>query len=170
MHVRVCRQCDEEYRPEIAVCADCGAELVDADDEGAPASAAAGHAATEGVEPEQPLYAAGSPRDLTALADELVRAGLPFRLASAAERDPDRRGYDLRVPLSAVEAAQRVLAPLVAADLGRLYVEIPVLVGLPEVDDEAEPLSSCPACETPLAEEALECPACGLAVGPVDEQ
>ena len=29
VHVRVCRDCGEEYRPEIAVCADCGGELED---------------------------------------------------------------------------------------------------------------------------------------------
>ena len=28
MNVRVCRDCGEEYRPEIAICADCGGELV----------------------------------------------------------------------------------------------------------------------------------------------
>ena len=28
-HVRVCRDCGEEYRPEIVRCADCGGELED---------------------------------------------------------------------------------------------------------------------------------------------
>ena len=28
-HVRVCRECGEEYRPEIVRCADCGGELED---------------------------------------------------------------------------------------------------------------------------------------------
>ena len=28
-HVRVCRECGEEYRPEVVRCADCGGELED---------------------------------------------------------------------------------------------------------------------------------------------
>ena len=33
MHVRVCVECGEEYRPEIAVCADCGGALEDRRDD-----------------------------------------------------------------------------------------------------------------------------------------
>ena len=29
MHVRVCVECGEEYRPEVAQCADCGGDLED---------------------------------------------------------------------------------------------------------------------------------------------
>ena len=165
MHVRVCRGCGEEYRPEIAVCADCGEELVDQHgDEPLVAERPAGEEGGAG-EPEQPLVVAVTPRDLTGLADELIRAGLPFRIAPAAESDPDRRGFELRVPESALAAARRALGPVVERDLDRLYVEVPAFESEPGEEEAPGPPSSCPACEAPLAGEVAECPACGLVLG-----
>ena len=40
MHVRVCVDCGEEYRPQITACADCGGRLEDRDDDGASGSSA----------------------------------------------------------------------------------------------------------------------------------
>src|SRR5258707_13851921 len=49
VHVRICRDCGEEYRPEIAVCADCGGALEDrwGDEDAATVRRPAGPAAPE---------------------------------------------------------------------------------------------------------------------------
>src|SRR5262249_45059506 len=75
MHGRACRECGEEYRPEILLCTDCGGTLEDRDDELEP--------------PPRPELAAPSlatPSEGTSLARE------PFRwlqrTETAAEMDP----------------------------------------------------------------------------------
>src|SRR5262245_18194589 len=93
MHVRVCPECDEEYRPDVAVCADCGTELrehyenergevVGADGLPVPEPAVAEEA--EAVELVALFH--GAPNDLKPLADELAASGIPLRLLPANGR------------------------------------------------------------------------------------
>jgi hypothetical protein len=168
MHVRVCPECHEEYRPEIVACADCGVDLVDADDE-SPAEVAA--APPEGQEAAWVLHSSTDARDLTPLADELVSAGVPFRILSQVESPnapSGRTRYSLVVPEDAIEDARGVVAAVAERhpDLG--LRAIPAALGEAEWDAEIEAVrsrSSCPACTTHFPPGALECPGCGLAFG-----
>ena len=141
MHVRVCVECGEEYRPEIATCADCGGLLEDrhGDEDGITA------APTFDAEPAEPesalvesvLYADRA-SGLTDSADRLMEAGIPFRLRPAR----GGHGYHLLVAEGDRERALSTLG--IAADARE---------------------GECPACGTHLAVGVAECAECGLAVG-----
>jgi hypothetical protein len=165
VHVRVCRECGEEYRPEIAVCADCGADLVDTDDD-APAIASPalpGARAGEGGEPASILYySPTSARDLTPLADELLRAGLPFQIQTESGLRRQTH-YRLVVPERTADEARRVLAP-VAERHPELDLHL-VAPPLSEEEEEAERArASCPACGDHVPPGVHECPGCGLSL------
>jgi hypothetical protein len=167
MHVRVCPECHEEYRPEIVSCADCGVVLVDADDEAprprlSPAPAAPdGDAGEEEEEPARVLYFSNaSARDLTPLADALVGAGMRFRIVAEGSRYTQ---YQLAGPEAEAEAARRLLAP-VAASHPELGLRMPA-PPLSEAEAEAERArATCPACEAHLPPDSRECPECGLSL------
>ena len=89
MHVRVCVDCDEEYRPDITTCADCGGRLEDRHDGGAgetsgPSAGTAGETTEDDDSSEadftETLLHSENATDLTKPADQLVEAGIPFRL------------------------------------------------------------------------------------------
>src|SRR5262245_7715889 len=115
MHVRVCRDCGEEYRPEIARCADCGGELLDRyeGEEGAPVGGEpppAGETPAEAEaspdEPEEgPLYS-GSIVDLEPLVDALVAADVPHHV-----RSKDGKHFVLSVTRENFEPALKALRP-----------------------------------------------------------
>lgn len=164
MHVRVCRDCHEEYRPEIVVCADCGGVLEDRyDDERFGLQSAAPPAPPEPADPEDDIVVFGSDyaADVTPLADRLLAAGVEFRLRPRRAADGSASaGLELRVRAADHERALQELAPLlVSADLD------PGLVGA--VAGEFDPATGyrrCPACGHELTAGAGECPDCGLAV------
>jgi uncharacterized OB-fold protein len=143
MHVRVCVECGEEYRPEIAVCADCGGRLEDRQDDGERTvlSATPPDESAPGREAEftETLFHAKTATDLTEEADRLVEAGIEVRLRAAPEG-----GFRLLVT---------------APDLDRALA----LLGL--LADGSERSGDCPACGTKLPAAAVECPECGLAAG-----
>lgn len=143
MHVRVCVECGEEYRPEIVACADCGGRLEDRYDDGdrtvAPAAEGAGSPSHPEAEFTETVLRGEKVTDLTPEADLLVEGGIPFRLRPAPEG-----GYRLLVP-----AAERDRA---LAALGLLA-------------DGSPRSADCPACGTTVPAAADECPECGLAVG-----
>ena len=151
MHVRVCVECGEEYRPEIVTCADCGGQLEDRRDDGErtviPAVDHTASGPATDAEFTETIFHAEKATDLTAEADRLVEAGIEFRLRPARGA-----GYRLLVAPPDHDRALAVLG-LLAAEGAR----------------GAE--GSCPACETKLPEGAVECPECGLAAGddPGDE-
>ena len=169
--VRVCRECGEEYRPEIVRCADCGGELEDRfEDEageggdGEP-SAAPQAAAGPDLSGHRPVFVSPRAADLVELADELREAGLSFHfLEQPAQEETRQASYSLLVREADVEAALRALAPLVA----------------PEAGDEAHAVASqfeegrgyvrCPACGAETRQGAAECPECGLSIagGPAE--
>ena len=166
--VRVCRECGEEYRPDILVCADCGGELETrrADEEVArpPAQEAA---ETEAVEGYHAAFATSRAKDLVPLCERLRVAGLEYRLAErAANADeglPAR--YSLLVPEAAAAQAIEALAELIAphekgGDMRAIQDGF---------DHQQQGYLQCPACGAKTAADAKECPECGLGLGAADE-
>ena len=170
MHVRVCPECGEEYRPDIVVCADCGAELIDRweDDGGrvvnadgtlaADAPAEAGEPASSGI-----ALFSGTPSALRPLADTLVVRGVPFQLVPEHRVEYRRtEGALLHLVVPEAEAARALDA---LADYRGRGTEL----GLTEMvkiwqgpDDGDVP---CPACNAHVPPDADSCPDCGLELG-----
>jgi len=154
VHVRVCPECGEEFRPEIVLCSDCGATLVDRwdEDEGASSSAAPPPTAEPHRE-EAPgtyvaIYVSERAADLEPFAERLGMTGLPFQVKAA--------------PGSFALLAREEDRERLAAALGDLLAN----ATLPSAKDEPfAGYARCPACDHELAAGATECPECGLAVG-----
>lgn len=158
--VKICRDCGEEYRPEILSCAECGGELEaryeeDRADWRTPAAASA----VPDLRPPgdyQPIAWSTHAAELTPLADRLVEAGIPFYLRP---RDTDAgagaAGYEIRTRQEEREAALREIEALKPA------------APVPDSPGAASP--SCPACGHGLGQAAVECPDCGLVLGDASE-
>jgi hypothetical protein len=148
MHVRVCVECGEEYRPEIAACADCGGQLEDRHEDGdrtvlPSARPAAGEPGPDAAFTET-ISEAKAATDLEPEADLLIEAGIQVRVRPVPEG-----GYRLLVTAADLEHALAVLGLLA-----------------PEGDASAEETNrSCPACAVAVPPGAAECPECGLALG-----
>jgi hypothetical protein len=161
-HVRVCRDCGEEYRPGIVRCADCGGELVDRyPGSESEAPAAAEEAAAAQLAGHHVLFLTPRATDLVPMAERLREARIEYRLAEqpgGAEGAPPRyallvREGDARDALIALaeilsphEDAAGVHAVETRFDAERGYVE-------------------CPACGTRVGPGAAECTECGLGLG-----
>jgi ribosomal protein L40E len=171
-HVKVCRDCGEEYRPQATRCADCGGELVDRqlDEDGLLEGANSPEPGAEVGDPGEAtgrvLFATPRASELVPLAEELREQGLPYRLL---ERPPHREGapatYALVVPEEEADAAQRALAPLVAPE------HDPAATAA--VEAHFEPGSGyrqCPACGAEQPSGAGECAECGLTLGAGDAE
>jgi hypothetical protein len=155
--VKVCRECREEYRPEILRCADCGGELevrYEAERGSWPAAEQAGPAPDPRPPGDyQPIAWSGLAADLTALADRLVEADIPFYLRPRpSEAGAGSAGYEISVRQEEREAALRELAAGTPPDQA--------VAAAPSSEAQL-----CPACGHALAAGAVECPDCGLAVG-----
>ena len=155
MHTRYCASCDEEFRPEILRCSDCGAELEDRyedeDAEGAPIEAprAVEPAPPEPAEDYEPVFRSRDSASLKEAADCLAAAGIRFR------GDGSAAGFRLLVRPADMPAAGAALS---GRD-GSLFVS-----------DEDQPFVGveggvCPACGAGVPAGVLECPECGLVVG-----
>jgi predicted amidophosphoribosyltransferase len=160
MHVRVCRDCGEEYRPEIPVCADCGGPLEDRDtltdaDAGPPGPRAS---ASERTPPpdltgHRSVFQTREPRDLRTAAESLREAGLAFHVVETPVQNEERRStLSLLVRDEDAPSAGRLLAPLHGPEAAA-YAE--------RLEAEGGP-SSCPACDADVPAGAPECPECGL--------
>ena len=162
-HVRVCRECGEEYRPEIIRCADCGGELEDVYEDGARPTGAPDTSRLEPVDLANHRTVFETPRaaDLPPLAERLRESEIPFRLvekAPAGESAPVQ--FALLVPEGRAKAALVALAPLLAPhgdDEGFQAVETSY--------EDGRGYVTCPACGTEQSAAAGECPECGLALG-----
>jgi hypothetical protein len=145
MHVRVCVDCGEEYRPEITACADCGGQLEDRHDDGdrtvLPAAEPVESGPQTDAEFTETILQANKATALTGEADRLVEAGIAFRLRPARGA-----GYGLLVTAADHDRALAALGLL--ADEGARGAE-----------------RSCPACGVAVLPGAADCPECGLAVG-----
>lgn len=164
MHVRVCRDCGEEYRPDIAVCADCGGELEDRHEEqGGPASRARPAAPIAPPPPDlsghRPLFTTGQARLLVPLAEALRASGTFFVIhETPADERHQYATFSLLVREEDAERALRMLAPLLAAE-----GDAPERLHAVETAFRSEGgYERCPACETALPADARECPECGL--------
>lgn len=156
MHVRVCPDCDEEYRPDIATCADCGTDLVDRalDEEGRPIAEPA-QAAGEQVTLVA-LYA-GPAAALRPLAEALAAAGIAQKLVPI----PNQSGLTLAVARADGARAMEALADFHGrgTELGLAELAATFQAG----DESAE--HACPACGAVALADASECPDCGLEWG-----
>jgi hypothetical protein len=187
VHVRVCRDCGEEYRPDIARCADCGGELEDVyEDAGAPRAHAPDPAAPETVDlsDHRPVFQTGRATDLVPLAERLKETGIAFHLVESGGDEGGAARYSLVVRDDDVKRALEALADLVAPhadgdevhalethyEAGRGYVKCPAC-GAPQGSGLAEcaecgltlgaMVPTCPKCESPLEEEGAPCTVCG---------
>jgi hypothetical protein len=169
MHVRVCVDCEEEYRPDVTQCADCGGALQDRyeNDEGDDDSDPTPAVVAPEAEADEPLVLAhaiatsASARELVPLADGLLQAGIEFRIVAREGEGEDRpRGYELRVrDVDRGEALEEV-AELVGPGAGVTLLALTIPARGAEDDAETEML--CPGCDTPLDPSATECSECGL--------
>lgn len=146
MHTRVCRNCGEEYRPEVVQCADCGGQLDDRFDEpgAAPPIEVPAQARLPIDGNLRVVFSASRAADLEPLAERLGEARVPFAVRGGVN------AFDLMVPHGDVERALE----LVRAMLGHLPDPQPGFV------DEGR----CPACGAALTSRSGECPDCGLAL------
>lgn len=138
MHVRVCRECGEEFRPEAVVCSDCGGALEDRDDANpGAAGATAAPAALVATRPDLVPVAEGTEAgEVEPFARQLGEAGIAFAVSGAI--------HQFRVLVDPADA------PRARAVLG--------LDAVPE----SVALTACPACGAALPAGAGECPECGL--------
>jgi predicted amidophosphoribosyltransferase len=149
MHVRYCPECDQEFRPHVERCSDCGGPLEDqfGDAEGAASEAAARPHGALPPGDYLPLLHRSSAAALEPYAAGLGQAAIPFKV----EARPGYGGFDLKV--RAEDGPQ--VAQLLADTLGEGPAH-------ETADLAAGREGHCPACETPLSPGATECPECGL--------
>jgi hypothetical protein len=159
--VRYCAVCDDEFRPEITICSDCGGALILQQEGLGPLGLAAA-----GVEPPVPE---GAWR--TAL-DALPASSLvPVRtFDSLADLEPAVAAFaDEKLPSRVLVQNGRYILLIRRDDLDQAHAALhEALVDAedspdPSFDANAGRYASCPACETRLPER-LEgaCPECGL--------
>lgn len=155
--VHACRDCGEEYRPGILVCADCGGEIV----------VRGRHEAPPAPVPEEPgppnelthaLFVSGRAMDVVPVCERLREGDIEHRLAeqpSTSESVPPR--YAVFVRPSDEPRALAAIADLLAphetgADVGAVAAHF----------DEEHGYLRCPACGASTRARELECHECGL--------
>lgn len=161
MHVRVCRDCGEEYRPEAVRCADCGGELEDRYGDEAGARATEEEATPPDLSGHRVLFLTPRAADLVPLAERLRESGLAYRLAEqpgVGEGAPSR--FALLVKETDALAALRELAELLSP-----HEEADGLHAAESRFDSERGYLECPACGARTAPGGAECPECGLGLG-----
>jgi hypothetical protein len=164
MHVRICRDCGEEYRPDVVRCADCGGELEDrreGEEAAAPAPARREQAAAAELLGYRALFMTPRAADLVPMAERLREARLDYRLAEqpgTGEGAPPR--YALLVRDGDAASALRVLADIVAP-----HEEAEDIHAVETRFDAEHGYRECPACGSRTAAGTVECPECGLGLG-----
>jgi len=167
VHVRRCRECGEEYRPEVLTCVDCGGPLEDADDDLVPFESRPRPGSAAETEPavRKPpegyvaVYVGRDLREVHPLVERLEEEGIPFHVQDAAgEKGHSPSTYSVLVPEAEASRGRRVLAPLLGEGAD------------PEAADRAFDAEKgyllCPACSAEMPRGAEACPDCGLAVAP----
>jgi RNA polymerase subunit RPABC4/transcription elongation factor Spt4 len=172
IHVKVCRDCGEEYRLEATACTDCGGELVvrQLDETGAvlePEDEISTPPAADPAEvpDHRVIFVTPHADDLVPLAEALREHAIPYRLA---EQPASAKGalprYALLVPDAEAPAALRTLAPLLAP-----HEAADDVVGIETRFEPERGYVQCPACGADQAQGAVECAVCGLGLGGGDE-
>jgi hypothetical protein len=161
VHVRVCRDCGEEYRPGVVRCADCGGELEDRF-EGGPENAASPTAGSEEPAPDltgyRVLFLTPRAADLVPMAERLREKDVEYRLAEQPGRvEGATARYALLVKEADAAAALGALADLVAP-----HEDTEGVHAVETRFDAEEGYRECPACGTKTAPGTAECPECGL--------
>jgi ribosomal protein L40E len=152
MHVRVCRDCGEEFRPEVTVCSDCGGVLEDKNLEEeeawnpAPGVIPSPQPSVAPPGQHRAIHQASSAAEIEPLAKALGAAHIPFAVTGSFQ------AFSLLVAHEDAERAFEALRPF----------------GL-VTDAPAEGPSVCPACGAALGPSAAECPDCGLGLAAADE-
>jgi predicted amidophosphoribosyltransferase len=155
MHIRYCVTCEQEFRPEILRCSDCGGDLEDRYEEDAGEGSRVEKAETAAPDLQEPpaeylpVFACRNSQSLKEAADCLAAASIPFRATGSGS------GFQLLV------RAQDGPTALVALR-GR--------EGTAGPDDDSQPFVGmeggvCPACGANVPAGVLECPGCALVVG-----
>jgi double zinc ribbon protein len=146
VHVRVCRDCGEEYRPEVSVCADCGGVLEDRYPGQEAAAAAKESDAPRTSQLPPPDYVSvtlvSNAAEIVPITDRLHEAGIPFYVSG------DSQGFRLWAHKGDVERGRQVLG----------------LIGDEPADDfnPETGYSRCPACGAAMGPSSPVCPDCGL--------
>jgi hypothetical protein len=162
-HVRVCRDCGEEYRPHIVRCADCGGELVDRfpGSENDVPSLAAEETADAELDGHRVLFLTPRATDLVPMAERLREARIEYRLK---EQSPAGEGAPARYALLVKDADAR--AALVAlADIVAPHEDTEGVHALETRFDADRGYVECPACGAHVAPGTVECTECGLGLG-----
>lgn len=161
-HVRVCRDCGEEYRPEIVRCADCGGELEDRHPGASPApEPARDEPAAAELDGYRPLFVTARATDLVPMAERLRERQLEYRLA---EQPGAQKGAPTRYAILVREAdAPGALAAV--TDLVAPHEDASSVHAVETRFDPEQGYVQCPACGTEQAKAATECPECGLGLG-----
>ena len=158
----MCRDCGEEFRPEIARCSDCGGELVSPQER----DLGRGATATEPGPPDEdladfrPIFVGAQAALLVPLAEALKVGGIAFRLVEELS-DPERGTVTFGLLVREADRAQALVAlgPLLGeeGEGGRLHAVETHFA-------ESGSYSRCPACDSEVAATAAECPECGLVI------
>jgi hypothetical protein len=161
---RVCRDCGEEFRPEITRCSDCGGELTAAceNESGQVVTAAPAAPAPSVEEPLdfRPIFVGAQAALLVPLAEALKVEEIAFRLAEEVV-DPDRgtASFSLLVREADRARALRALAPQLGEETNAGRLE-----AVESHFEESGRYSRCPACDAEVAVSAVECQECGLVI------
>ena len=156
--VRVCRECGEEYRPDVLVCADCGGELETRRADEPLERPAPERPATTELEGYRSVFTGSRAMDLVPLCDRLREAAIDFRLVeqpASVEGGPAR--YLILVKDGEAAAALQSLADPIAPHETGGYMR-----AIEEGFDPEKGYQQCPACSTRMPADAKECPECGL--------
>jgi len=176
MHVRICVECGEEYRPDALICTDCGGRLQDRlDDGGARPAHRESSPAESAADPDEAfterIVHEDQATDLVTAADRLVDEGIECRVwpaqrpkrAPFAFADDDGRGDAAFAPGTGY--GLWVTAPDRERALAALGISTAV-EGAANAHGEGPGGSrACPACGAAVRSGVIDCPECNLAVG-----
>ena len=155
--VRVCRDCGEEYRPDVLVCADCGGELETRRADEPRTRPAPQTPETNALEGYRSIFTYSRVMDLVPLGDRLREREIDHRLVEQPSVEGGPTRYSIFVRESDAAQALQSLADLIAphetgADMGAIE----------EGFDPEKGYQQCPACAAKRPADAKECPECGL--------
>lgn len=164
LRAKVCPSCHDAYLPQMSRCSDCGVDLVWETD--AEVALALGEPGELGLSEEGVLLREAGAQWVGALAEALVDADIPCRIATTAAH---AQGLEDGRPVAALPlgifVAEADLARARELDAVVLRRQLPDLeqVGVAVAGELGAGDDGCPACGAAIAADAAECPECGLA-------